>query len=1135
MKQVLLCCLLMLCGMSTVFAQGRSVSGQVISGDDNTPLPGVNVIIKGTSNGTVTDIDGKFRLQVPSDNSILVFSYIGFQQTEITVGASSTIDVSMKIDNEVLQEVVVNALGFEVEKSKSGSSFSQVDGGKLINSGEPNLLNSIAGKASGVNIVQNSGDPGAGSRIVVRGATSITGNIQPLIVIDGIPVNNETHFGEGWGGANSNSGSVGSGGGVTQQSRLNDINPNDIESMEILKGASAAALWGARAANGVIVITTKKGKSNGGKPFSIQLNSSVSLDQINKKIPLNETYGQGYSMMFNESSGYFQRFSWGDRIADRPGGEDERITDPNADGYIGYFESANGNRIYRVPDGTATDLNGGKNSRYTGDPQDYLFKTGVAFNNSISLSSGDDRGNIYFSLSNINQNGIIKENSTYERTTARINATRYIGKSVTVSASAAYSNTMSDRIQMGSNLSGLFLGGLRTPSDFDPSDYIGTYTDADGNQFPNAQRHFRNPWGSKFVTGANGELYSSAIYDNPLWMMNNITSTASVDRFIGKLELGVNPFEWLDLTARWGIDTYTDGREDYFPAISAGENSGGRYTKETINERQMNLDLIANMQHRFSDNFEITGLIGTSLNQRVFDDHGLTILSFTNPDSPPVLNNASSGNYQGLSRFEEIRSQSVYGSATVGLLSQVYITGSLRADAFSTLPEQDNVFLFGAVDVAWQFHELIPQNNILTFGKVRGSYGQVGRSPDPYITTTDIIIPDPAFRGYGEGWGGAIDPASYGGGVARSNVAGNPTIEPEIKTETEVGLDLQFFKNKFSLTANAYTNKVDNAIIQVDQPPATGFVSQVANAATIENKGVELEASLQLIDKGDFNWTAYANWTKNRNEVTDMAGVESISLGGFSGTSSRAVLNQQLGVLWGATFERDDNGAYVLDEQGFPTQSNTPGVIGDPNPDWRGGLGTRVGWKNFSLNVLFETSQGGDMWNGTLGALTWFGRAGFTTNTVTLSEAEANNLEVYGGSTVADYYPHVQNGDGSYTVRGEVKDFGGGDVLLDENWYVDGLGSSFTGPDESSVEDASWTRLRELTLAYTFNSAAFRSKTKLQNVTLSFTGRNLALWTDYSGVDPDTNLTGGGRNAIGLDYFNNPATRSFIFKLSATY
>ena len=1129
--------------MSMVAAQDRSVTGQVISQEDDTALPGVNVIIKGTNIGAVTDIDGNYRILVPSDNATLVFSYIGFQLQEVEVGSRSKIDVTMKVDDEVLQEVVVNALGFEIDKSKAGSSFSQVDGNKLVNSGEPNLLNSMSGKASGINIVQNSGDPGAGSRIVIRGATSITGNIQPLIVIDGIPINNETHFGEGWGGANSNSGSVGSGGGVTQQSRLNDINPSDIESMEILKGASAAALWGARAANGVIVITTKKGKSFTGKPFSIQLNSSVSFDRINKKIPLNQTYGQGYNMMFNESSGTFQRFSWGDKISDRPGGADEYITDPANEDYIGYFESQDGSKIYRIPDGTASDLNGGKNSRYTGDPQDYLFKTGLTFNNSISLSSGNDKGNVYVSLSNINQDGIIKENSTYERTTARLNATRYIGEKVTVSASAAYSNTMSDRIQMGSNLSGLFLGGLRTPPDFDASDYYGTYYDAEGNQFPNVQRHFRNPWGSKFTTGANGELYSSAIYDNPLWMMNNITSTAEVDRFIGKLELGVNPFEWLNLTARWGLDSYTDGRKDYFPAISAGENSGGRYTKETIQERQMNFDLIANMQHRFSDNFEINGLVGTSLNQRVFDDHGLTILAFTNPDSPPVLNNAPAGNYQGLSSFEEIRSQSVYGSATVGLLNQVYITGSLRADAFSTLPENDNVFLFGAVDVAWQFHNLIPQNNILTFGKARVSYGEVGRSPSPYITSTDIIIPDPNFRGYGEGWGPAIDPASYGGGIARSNVAGNPNIEPEIKKEMEVGLDLRFFNDRLSLTANAYSNKVENAIIQVDQPPATGFVSQIANAATIENKGIELEASLDLLNRDGFNWTAYANWTKNRNEVTDMSGVESISLGGFSGTSSRAVLNEQLGVIWGVAFERDEAGNYVLDEQGFPTQANTPKVIGDPNPDWRGGIGSRFSFKNFSLNVLFETSQGAEMWNGTLGALTWFGTAGFTTNTVTLTADQANALQVYkegllvdpDNPTVSAYYPHARNDDGTYTVRGEVKDFGGGEVFVDENWYVWGLGSSFTGPDESSIEDASWTRLRELTLSYTFNSQAFRDKTKLQNLTLSFTGRNLALWTDYSGVDPDTNLTGGGRNAIGLDYFNNPATRSFIFKLSATY
>ncbi len=1126
MQRLLIGYLLMLLTLYGVNAQDRVVSGKVSDAKTGEGLPGVNVYIKGTTQGTITDVEGEYSIQA-SNGDILVFQAVGLTTQEIEVGNTSKLDVSMSESTQQLNEIVVNALGFETDRDRSAASSSNVAGQSLVKSGEPGLINSLAGKASGVYIVQNSGDPGAGSRVVLRGATSITGDIQPLVVIDGVPMFNDSYYGEGFGGnLSSSSGSIGSGGGVTQQSRLNDLNPNDIASVEILKGAAAAALWGSRAANGVIVITTKKGQASAGKKFTVNLTSSIALDELNREVPLNNAYGQGAGMLYDPTG----VLSWGDRIADRPGGSDDFITDPNDPDYAGFFvaDASNGQTYYALRPGTAADPGGGKNSRTTYNPHDVLFKTGYTFTNTIDVGSSGENGNIFASFSDLNQEGIIKDNSNYRRTTARVNFTRFLGKMFTVNASAAYTLTNSDRIQMGSNLNGLFLGGLRTPADFNMEGYQGTYTDPDGNEFPNRQRAYRNYLGANTASG----------YDNPRWMMNNTLSNARVNRFIGKLELGADPFDWLNLTARLGIDGYTDEREDIFDPLSSGENNGGRFVKETITRRQINFDFIARGNWRINDFIGLNVLAGLGLNDRKLDDHGADIRQFVNPLSPPQLSNTTSGNRITFNREERVKIVGYYGSLGFDLYDQVFVNLTGRVDGWSTFAStSDRFFFYGSADVAWQFTQLIPENSILSFGKLRAAWGQVGRGPDPYLTQTTFFPPEAANVGFGEGWGPGLNGSAYGGAFARNSIAGNPDIKPEIKTEFEIGTDLRFWKDRVSLSATYYWNETKDLIIQVDAAPATGFTSRIANAATIENQGVELELGAEVLKIGDFSWNINANWSRNRNEVTDMSGVQSISLGGFAGTSSRAVLGEQLGVLWGARWARDDAGNIVLDEDGFPSgQAPEAGVLGDPNPDFRAGYGSTFRYKNLSLNVLFDMSAGGKIWNGTKGALAFFGKAGFQERTTTLTAAQASALEVYGGATVANAYGDVGlNQDGSYTLRGFIEDFGGGPVFVDEGYYTSGPGSGFTGPDEQFIEDASWTRLRELTLSYTLNSEGFQRATRLQGMTLSFTGRNLVLWTDYDGIDPDTNLTGSGINALGLDYFQNPATRSYIFTLRLTY
>ncbi len=1129
-KAALLALLLALC-VHLGYAQSRTISGVVNSAETGESLPGVAILEKGTRNGTSTNSEGKFDITVSSANPILVFQAIGMAPKEIVVGEQDFISVQMSETSEQLAEVTISALGFEVPKERIGNASTNVSGELVQNTGESRLIENLSGKSAGLNVIQSTGDPGASSTIQIRGQTSITGNLQPLIVLDGVPIYNDSYVGEGFGGNVSGSGgSIGSGGGVTQQSRLNDLNPNDIESIEVLRGAAAAALWGSRAANGVLVITTKKGRrgEGDGKTFSVELGTSLGFDVINRKVPLQTNYGQGAGQVYLQGAptGFSRALSWGDKISDRPGGQDTYITDPNDPAYMGYFEAEDGTRYYRIPDGTPTNPNGGKNSRETYDPYESLFQTGITWDKNISVSSADRNGSVYLSLGNLNVDGIVKENSDYDKTTLNLNMTRVLTDKWTVKGGAIYSNSNSNRVQMGSNLNGILLGGLRKPADFDQTDYVGTYVNADGEFFYNTPRTFRNALGANPGYG----------YDNPLWVIENINSTAKVNRLITKLQLDYEAFNWLSLTLRGGNDFYTDEREDVFDPLSSGENFGGRFVKETITSNQLNVDFIARTKFQLSDDIDFNALLGTNYNHRKFDDQGSDVRQFVNPLSPPQVDNSGLTNRLPFNQEEEILTLGYYGQASFGLFDQLYVNFSGRLDYLSVLPEDNRSVFYPAVDAAWNFIKVLPETNWLSNAKLRVGWGQVGRGPDPYRTRTVFIAPDAAIGGYGEGWGPGVNPSAYGGGFSQSNVAGNPEIRPEIKTEFEVGTDLSFFDNRLGVSFTFYNNTVDDLIIQVDVPNATGFEAQVGNVASLENKGVEIELNTEIIRKENFVWSVYGNWTRNRNKVTDMGGTEYVLLAGFAGTSSGATEGQPVGVIRGSRFARDEsNNEIILDANGFPTVATTPGIIGDPNPDWKAGLGSSISYKNFTFDFLWDMSVGGDMWNGTKGALAFFGTAEYTGEETTLSAAEAQSLVVFGGSTVADAYPNLQNSDGSYTVRGTVDNFGGGDVFLDEAWYTSGPGSGFTNGDELFIEDASWFRLREVSLSYVLKSQKFRDWSKLSSMRISLIGRNLLLFTEYSGNDPNQSLSGPANNGFGLDYFQNPSTRTYMIALNLTF
>jgi TonB-linked SusC/RagA family outer membrane protein len=1048
------------------FAQERTITGSV--SDETGPLPGVSVLIEGTTSGTETDFDGNYSIEAKSGD-VLRYSFVGMTTVTKTVGADSSINVTMVSEANTLDEVVLTAFGLEVKKDDDITSSTAVKTDMITRSGESGLIQGLAGKTSGLKITRSSGDPGAGAYIQIRGQNTITGSGSPLIVVDGVPVSNT----EALAGTD----------GVTQQSRLNDFNPEDIAKVTVLKGAAAAAVWGTGAANGAIIIQTKKGVR--GK-MSVDFTSAISYDRINVEFDKQDIYGQG-------NGGVAQAFtgnSWGDKIAERSGGPDAVIVGNQR------FESNTGNIIY--PFGTNPDGSFGKNDRtvYNDTNRDQVFGNGTTYNNGVSISYANETSNTFMSVANWDQKGIIKGRSSYNRTNLRINHSVQLTEKFSARFNASYAFIQSDRIQQGSNLQGLYLGYLRTSPDFDNRDYKGTYYDSNNVPTPNSHRGYRNYLGS-----------GAPVYNNPGWTINEQDNPNVVNRFNFAPELNYKFGDNVTFTARYGLDYYTDHRETFFPANSAAGNSIGIYSQDDIQEKTENFNFFLTGAHDISDNFSFDWIAGTAFDQNEYARISGYSENFTNRDVGDlrIFGNADSANEFPTSFKSLTKKHGVYAVANFNLFSQLLVSLSGRYERPSTL--ESNVF-YPSASLGWKFSENF-ESDFLSFGKLRASYGEVGIEPVAYASST-VFFPGGVFSG----WGDDLGAGAYSNPFQRDVTQGNPNLKEERVKEFEIGGDFRFFKNRLSIGYTYYNRVTEDAILFVDVAPTTGFNSRPTNAAEITNEGMEVDLTWNVLRKGDFMWDINGFWSYNKNVVTDLAGVQSVFLAGFTSTSSRVVEGEPLATLWGTGFERDDAGEIVTGADGFPIISAEESVLGDPNPDWIGGLGTTIGWKGLRLTALFETSQGNDHWEGTRGVMNTFG--------VSLESANESvapvDLNTYFGNVIP----------AGTTFRGNVADFGGGPIALNNEWYqTDGGG--FGSQSETFISDASWTRLRELTLSYSFPERIL-GNTGLTGFDILLTGRNLVLWTDIEGFDPDINLTGASKGR-GLDYFTNPATQSFILTL----
>lgn len=1050
-------------------AQDRTVTGTVTD-KDGQALTGVVIQAKGSSIGTFSKSAGKYKIVVPKSTKHLIFKLIGMKTQEIELGESDQVDVVMQVDAINADEVVVTAIGLERQKKSLGYSTQQVNNDQIMQSRETNITNALTGRVAGVQVNNSTGTPGASSFIRIRGSSSISGNNQPLFIIDGIPIDN-SQIASG----NPDNGVNNLLNGVANSNRAIDLDPNTIENINILKGPAATALYGIRAAGGAVIITTKKGKPTVGDRVNIQFNTSWSIDQVNKLPPLQDMYSQGRNGLY-QAPAPGAALAWGARIDTlKWNGDANYKWDPNG-AIVGASDPSGVTAVTPY------------------DNYDSFFRTGLTANNGITMSGGNESATYFVSFSNLTANGVVPL-STWSRNNIKVSGSAAIAPNFRASANLNYVNSGGTRIQQGSNTSGVMLGLTRTPPTFDNAGGFG-------------QDAVDNPEAYMFADGTQRTYRGGVGYDNPFWTVNMNPFEDDVNRFFGNLQFDWGLFTGIDLMYRIGVDFYNDRRHQQF-AINSRTLPAGQVFEDQHNVKDITSDLILTFTYDLTDEWNMQFLLGNNMystysQQLYVQGDGLGSAGFYH-----LSNTASQITRESVGQK---RTAAFYGDLRLSFKNALFINVTGRNEWSTSLPEANNSFFYPSVSASAVLSDLLElKSDVLSYLLVRGNWAQVGKDAPIYGTVTVFNQAN-----YSDGWTNGVS-FPYNGtiGYMQSNTLGNPDLKPEVTTSIEFGFDIRFFENRLGLDFTYYDQTSKDQIFGVPVAASSGYLSQIKNAGEINNNGFEIVLNATPVIIDEFRWDLTVNFTKNNIEVISLApGVDNIFLGGFEGSSVRAVAGLPYGSIFGFGWLRNDNGDIVIDDDpnsagyGYPILDPNEKAFGSANPDWMMGFRNTFTWKGFSLSALLDIRQGGVLWNGTRGALYYFG---------THEETEIR------GSTKV--FEGVKQSDGSAN-----------DIVaaLDQNWLAFGNGNGFFGSNtEDFIEEASWIRLREVTLAYTF-PATMMSSTPFSGLTLSFTGRNLWLSTDYTGVDPETSLLGAD-NAQGIDYFNMPGTRSYVFSASLNF
>ncbi len=1071
--QILLVC--MLTALSAM-AQQRTISGKVV-GDDGTPLPGVTIKIRGATGGVVTNNDGSYSVGVPNGATGLEFSYLGYVTQTKAIGTQNVINVTLTSESKSLSEVVVTALGIRRESKALGYAAQSVKGADLTRSDQTDVLKSLSGKIAGVQITSSSGTPGASSYIQLRGSNTLTGDNQPLFVVDGSPINNSQNYSGDPSDAKNNLLF-----GATNTNRGSDIDPNDIESITILKGPAAAAIYGIEAANGAVLITTKKGVA--GK-MQVEFNTGVSFDKVNRMPKLQNQWikGQGGQIAPFTST---NRYSWGAKV-------DTLSWDgvPNEYDRHGNIVSRN-SPLAKIP-------------FVPYDNVDNFFRTGSTFNNSVSLSGGNESATYRAAVSNSYSNSIVPTQD-FQRTSVSLAGQLKLSEKLKIGTTMNYITSNGNMPQQGSNTSGIMLGLTRTPISFDNSNGVSDPKD---------------PAAYLLSTGVPRSYRNGVVYDNPYWTINKNPYTTYLSRLLGNLQVDYNIGSGFTALYRFGLDTYADNRHQYYE-LQSGAYPGGRIFDDRYTYRSLNSDLILGYKRDITDKLNLDIKVGNNFYGRKQDElytqgDGLVAPGFDNIYNANAIKSANF--------ITPYRKIGVYYTLNLAYNDMLFLETTGRNDWTSTLPKGKNSFFYPSASLSFVFSELPGiKDGIISFGKLRASFAQVGKDPGEFLTQT-FFVPLTFPDGYTSG---ISFPSNGISSYGLDNTVGNPNLKPEKTRAWEVGAQIQFLQNRLGIDVTAYSSKGIDLILNVPISGSSGYQFVTLNSGSVRNRGLEVQLTGTPIKMSNFEWSSFLNFSLNRSKVLTLApGVNQITLNGFTGTTISQLPGQPAGSIYGYGYTRDANNNIIIDDRdnvGYPiSNTNVQKKIGDPNPKFIMGFGNTFTYKHVSLYTLVDWKFKGDIWNGTRGTLAAIGTSDLTNNrgTQTVFPGVLGHLNANGDLVHFDASGAEAPGGGSANTNS---------VPLDEAWYL-GDGGGFGNINEAFVENGSYIKLREVSLSYDFKDIFSRMRNPfIKNVSAGLFARNIIIWSPYHGIDPETSLT-GATSAQGIDYFNNPGTASFGLNL----
>ncbi|TRX62208.1 SusC/RagA family TonB-linked outer membrane protein [Fulvivirga sp. M361] len=1020
-----------------LWAQQRTISGKITSIEDGSTLPGVNVVLKGTTAGTVSDIDGNYSLSVPTGEGTLVFSFIGLQTEQVEIGERSVIDVQMSADVKQLSEVVVTAANIERQAKSLGYSVTSIDSEELLKARESNVVNSLQGKIAGVNIVSSGGSIGGSSRVLIRGAAALSSDIQPLFVVDGIPINNTNEQsipGDGGDQRFANDFDYGN----TAQ----DINPDDVETVTVLKGATAAALYGQRARNGAILITTKKGKNTKGKT-SVTVNSSIRFDNVLRAPDLQSEYGPGTQGEVRENT----RFSFGPRISGQ-----------------------------ELPEGNWLGLPGPLTA-YEDNFTDF-FETGQTLINSVAVSNGNEKTNFRLGYTSLLQKGIVPE-TELTRNSISLNAGTVLDNKISASIGVQYTKTDNDgRPRVGFN------------------DAIG---DAIYN-LPityniNDMKEFKDEFGVQ--RSLNDQV------NNPYWTLNESVFELDRDRLISNVTVQYDPLSFLNITGRIGYDFSSETR--FSPTAKGTVNAeDGAFFIDELNQKQFNSDLIVTFSQSLAESLGVKVIAGWNVNQR-------DLFQFTQRSvqlaAAGVFRPANA--QQNITDIFESTRRLMGAFFDVGFEYNDYlflnVTG--RNDWSSTLPRDERSFFYPSVSSSFVFSEAFNlPSEIISFGKLRASWAQVGSDEEPYRLDflyepkTSVFFVLSGTAGLAFPFGGQL-------GFEQPTTIPPQNLKPEIQTSFEFGAELQFLDGRIGLDVGYFDIKTEDQIISLSQSPSSGFNARRINIGATKNTGWEVLLTATPLSLDNFQWDVSANYTRIRQEVISLApGVEEFNLtGGINGLQVKGRPGEAFG-LFGTGFARDSTtGQFLLDAQGLRIQEENV-RLGDIYPDFTLGISNTFTYKGVSLSFLLDYRNGGVLYSETVADLRLLGLAEETLNRDQLI-VDKGLIEGEGGALV----PNTIGVD-------------------PEEWWA-----NQDNIEEANTFENTWLKLREARISYRLPRSIVE-KTPFGGINVAAEGRNL--WLIYSKVphiDPEQNVFGATDAGAGIEAGGLPSTRSYGFNISLTF